>query len=830
MKNRGTTALIVLFFAGLIGLWVGETWCRSPPPPSVDRNKGVHPDVDLINVKSDDLRKIEIQGPSESLVFERREGNRWQMTTPLNVAANPSMVEGLAFKLKELTRKPQAGTLDGDPAGFGLAPANRRVMLWGQATAAPIAAIDLGTVSLDRRYVRASTPGAGVEVVPAQGLEVVDLPPVRWRDREVFRVPTFEVDALQIQAPAGNDRPAQNLQFARSLDAWRIVAPIRVLAVEGKVEGLIASFGSLRITNEAQYVANDVPEAELDRYGLKNPSLTVSISAGRGSSRRPVQMLQVGKPVEGNPERLYALVGDQDDVISVDTGVLNGLARARPSDFRSERVADFAPNRVTHFEVESRGKAYKVWRSGRDWRLDDPGGRADPKAVAEFFQALEGLRTGNYLPPNSEATRESGLDRPAEIIRVWQTPAAPAASTDLDRTVARNPEDPWLTLKLGKRDAGKKVLYAQTGEDETVLALPDTVASALFKQSWAFRDRLILTAATEQIERIRFDGLGKQVTLQAPPIKLNLTQNAPTGWWLSEPVLALADDPAVAKLLKLLAAFRVDGFAADGPVPLASYGLDHPALKVTWSVPATAAVPSPVPLPPPSDPATGVIRFDDQTLLIGAPVPDRKSMRYAMLQGLPVVFMVGGENLATLDAEWHDHRIAKFDPDQVETVHLTWPGTDWSFNLARTAAGWSIVGPMDVPGFAPEPTPAALQAAAILTTTRFLQYAGETPSTVGLTPPRLTLRFVGPKLTQPVELALSGVLDNGQCYAQVSAVQPGAVFLVDAAPFAPWLKLRPPVKLAFPDDVFLREPAAATNLAPAPGPADRPGQTGGEPR
>ena len=817
MRNRGTTALIALFFAGLVGLWAAE-YLQVPSAAERDRHKG-RVLVGMINVKPDDLRKIEIDGGATPLVFERRDGRQWQMTAPLDVAADPSLVEGFAFRLKELTRKPQADTLKGDLASFGLAPPSRTIRLWGQSTDAPLATLDLGNVSLDRRFVRPGSAGAGVEVVPAQGLEVVDLPPVRWRDRELFRVPSFEVDAVQLTAPG------RNLRFERGPDAWRIVEPFPALAVESKVEGLIASIGSLRVTNDAQFVANDVTGTYWERYGLMDPTLTITVSAGRGPNRRPEQVLKVGKPVEGQPDRLYVRVGDQNDLIAIDARVLTDLAGLDPNSFRSEKVADIAPNRATRFRVEAGAESFEIARSGNTWFVTRPSlGRADPKAVQEFFQGLEGLRSGRYLPPSPETIHTSGLDNPGAIIQVWQaanpaTPKSPDAGAD---------DSPTFTLKVGSRDAGKKVLYAQVGGDPAVLALPDTAAANLFKKSWAFRDRLILTAATDQIERIRFDGLGKQVTIQAPPIKLSILKNAATGWWLSEPVVALADDGSVAKLLKLLTALRVDGYAAESPTSLADFGLDAPTLKVTWSVPA-ALPPSPVPLPPVSDPTTRRVRFDEQTLVVGNVVPDRKSMRYAMLGGHPVVFMLGGETLATLDAEWHDHRIAKFDPALIDKIHLAWPGTDWSFDLARTEANtpWSIVGPVDVPGFDPQAAAAVLNAAADLSTPRYSQYRGAIPSSVGLTPPRLTLRFSGPKLAAPEDLAIGAALATGQSYASAPNRQPGAVFLIANPPFVPWLKLQPPIRDNLPDDVFLREPPS--DPAPAPG-GDGPGQTGGQPR
>ena len=65
-------------------------------------------------------------------------------------------------------------------------------------------------------------------------------------------------------------------------------------------------------------MAVDVPEAELDRYGLKTPALTIEIEAGRSGKRRPRQSIQVGKAVEGKEGQLYVRRGDQDDVLAID--------------------------------------------------------------------------------------------------------------------------------------------------------------------------------------------------------------------------------------------------------------------------------------------------------------------------------------------------------------------------------------------------------------------------------------------------------------------------------------------------------------------------------
>ena len=820
MKNRGTAALIALFFAGLVGLWFADSW-QIPGAAERERMQGKIL-TGLANLRPDDLRRIEIEAGADqpTLVFERRGGQGWQMTAPIDVAANPSLVEGLALTLKGLTRKPQADTLDGDPQTYGLAPPARTIRLWGAATDVPLATLAVSKPNLDRRFVRVGA--AGVEVVPARGLELVDLPPVRWRDRELFRVPTFEVDSVSLTT---GDR---RLRFDRGPDAWRIVEPIRAFAEGARVEGLIASLGSLRITADSQFVADDVAAADRPKFGLAPPRLTVSVRAGRGNARRPEQVLDVGGPVEGQPDHLYARLADQDDVVSVDARVLGDIIRSLPNDYRAARVADIAPNRATKLQVTAGRESFEVARSGNSWFLIRPSiGRADPKAVQEFFQALEGLRTGLYLPPSPATEELAGLASPSEVIQVWQSsdPSATEIGRDAGGPTSRSDqgEKPTFAIRIGNRDAGKKIVYAQVEGDTTILALPESMTANLFRQSWAFRDRLVLAAPTEQIERIQIDGLGKSVTLQAPVIKIDSFKNAATGWWMSAPVVAQADPGAMTKLLKLLGGLRVDGYAAEGPPSLAAFGLDEPTFKLTYSIPA-GLPPSPVPLPPASDPRTRLLRLDEQSLLVGDLVPGRRSARYAMLAGQTLVFILGGEALATLDSEWHDHQILKFDPGAVDRIHLAWPESSRAVDLERSDRGWSIVGPIDIPGLDPAAADSIVAALANLTTARYLQYAGQTPPTVGLTPPRLDLKLSGPSLSRPVLVSFGGLTDADQGFAAVPESQPGAVFLVPSKPFLLWLQLQSALRDGLPVDVFQPEP-------PEPAiKADLPGQTTAQPR
>lgn len=795
MKERGIYLLLGLFFASLVGLWSLE-YARVPTLVERDRKGGrvLH---GLLDLKPDDLRKIEILGGEDGLmVFERREGNRWQMTAPKDAAADPSKVETLAYNLKELSRRPESANLAGDPGQHGLAPPERIVKLWGPATDAPLASLDIGLASLDRRYVRPSGTSE-VQAVDARGLDLLRLPAGRWRDHEIFRVPSFEVDALKLSG-GGHD-----LAMRRRREAWHVVEPVRLLAAEAKVDGLVADLGSLRVVDDTGFVADDVPSGELDRFGLKTPALTVTIeSAARGDRRRAPQVLLVGKPVEGQDDKVYAMRGDQDDVVMVDRRFLKDL-KPDVNNFRSPKVADISVPRVARVGVEvADGASTEAVRMGNDWAISAPVvARGDRQAVQDFLKGLDQLQTSIYLGPSYLAA--SGLEKPSMTLRIWQArdPRDPTASATSDPK-----GDLALVLKIGRRDAARKSIYAQIEGDSTILALPDTAESFLPRNPLAFRDRQVLAVESDQVERLKLIGPGRKVTLNAPVFRVK-KQNlglAPFGWWMVEPVDAPADATSVGKLLHLLGTLRAEALVTETPGPLARYGLDTPALTVTWS---TSPGFSMVEKPRLVDRVFGTVDFENHSLKVGATLPDRPNFRYAQLSDDPLVFTLGPEALAVLDQEFRDHRVFSIVPDRVREVRLEWPdrGAPVVSTLDPSTRQWSVDPGSDAPGFDPNMLNALLAEASKLKTTRYFQHLGDFPQGTGFEPARLTIRLAMDD-GSPARMLRIGARAGqgpGQAYASTDLGLGGAVFLLPEAPFAGVLRA-PRRSGDLPDNVFAR--------------------------
>jgi Domain of unknown function (DUF4340) len=790
MKDRGTYLLLALFFAGLVGLWVAD-FARVPTNAQKERmsNRVLS---SLTDTKPDDLRKVEILGGKEGpLVFERREGNRWQMTSPMDVAADPSKVETLAYNLKELSRRPDSAPLEPDLSLYGLDQPMSTIKLWGAATDAPLASLDIGRVSLDRRYVRAGG-SEGVEVVDARGLDLIRLSPKGWRDRELFRVPSFEVDAVTI---AGEGRA---LKMRRGRGAWHVIEPVRLLASDARVDGLIADLGSLRVLDDTRFIANDVKDAELDRFGLKTPALTIAIESGRVDRRRGSQVLQVGKPVEGKDGQVYAKRGDQDDVVTIERRILSDL-KPDANAFRSPKVADMNPARVATIGVEdAEGNKVEAVRLGNDWVIASPSpAMGDRQAIQEFLKSLDQLQTGIFLAPNE--VPDSGLDKPSLILKIWQArdPREPATSASSDPR-----GDLAVNLRIGRRDVARKSIYARIEGDPTIMAIPDTANSFLPRNPLAFRDRQVLGLDTDQIEQIKLVGPSRKVTLNAPIFKVG-RQNlgiTPPGWWMVEPVQSPADPQSMGHLLRLLGNFRADSLVTEKSENLEKYGLKVPALTVTWSaLPAFSMVEKPSKY----DQSSGTIPLEDHSLIIGAPLPDRPTVRYAKLGDSSLIFTVGPDVLNVIDAEWHDRRVLTFDPTNLREIRLDWPdrGMDLRPVEQNGVRSWMPIPGTDAPEFDPNPLAPLIQAASKLTTARFAQYAGDFPEGLRLNPSRLAIRFEFEEGVTSQTLRIGVPAGNGQVFATTEAGDRGMIFYLPEATVAPLLKV-PRHHDDLPDNVF----------------------------
>jgi hypothetical protein len=748
-KHHTSFVLLALFFTALlVSLWAERTDWAQPGDSHL-----VLPALTRIEPRT--VRRVVVDGPRGTIVFE-----------PRDVAADSARVTTLLANLRALRRSSEAGTIEGADATYGFAPPAATVRLYGDDPNAPIAALEIGGVVTgfrDQRYVRALGPKPrGIEVIDSRMVAQTLLPPIDWREKNVFDMPTFYVDAIAV------DGPGRALRVKRDDDGhhWAIEQPVSAPADDEKAEGLAAELASLRVAEGDKGFVQD-NATDFRPYGLDPPVMTITLKDRRSSF--PPQTVDVGKPADDDPDFRYARRRDQDDVVLINAREIADLGK-RPNALRSQRVADVNAARATYVAIELAGRTFHLAQTASGWVI--PGAQpapADAPAVAALLTRLGPLQTSEFLEPG--AIRDPGVDPPIGRLRVWQADggdALPSEAPEAPRGKLR------VDLRIGRHDPARKTLFGQLEGDRYVLALPESLREVLPRSPLAFRDRTLQTFNPTQISRLSIRRDGVTYDLVAPD-----TPGKTLHWRMTSPIEGPADDEQASKVAMMLANLRAAELITATPGDDATYGFDHPVVTASWASDASAAK------------GGKEVPHREGTLRLGKTAPGGET-RYARFDGARLVFTLGPLVFEPFLGEFRDHRVLAFRPETVARIVFRWPGRTLSF-VPRSE------GPPALPAWAPEPgvDPAGfdvsklnklLEGLSRLQTERFAQYLGIFPEAYGLTPPRLAieLQFDGAK---PKTLRLGNATPDGSLFATAEAGAAGAAFFLQGPA---WIALATP--------------------------------------
>jgi hypothetical protein len=744
MKTHRTTIILIgLFFAGLMAIWGLEYAGVATDKERRLRESRLLPE--LVDVPEAGVRKLAIEREDERLVFERRGpgAGRWQMIEPIDAAAEPMRLETLVRNLKELRLSLDSGHVPGPEARFGLDPPVATVRLWGEPSSTPgkpdepIATLAIGKTIRDVRYVRPGAAGP-IEVADSKLLAAADSPLLDWRQKSVMGVPTFQVTSLAIKRPDTVIR-AERGRTGR----WRISAPIVTLAAEAKVESLLAALASLRVADGAKgFCADNV--RDFAPFGLAPPAVTVELTTTRASD--PPLVLEVGKTVPGHPDRVYVRQADQDDVVMVDGKALSEIPQSALS-LRSRQIADIDPAIVTDIQIQTKDLTFALTKDATGWELTSPTReKADTIVARSFLNKLSALETSEFFEP--KRIRDSGLSPPEMTIKIWQR--APGAAG-----AAAQPGPPAFDLRIGRYDAVRKSVFAQLENDEVILVLPDSILSALPKNSLAFRDHTVLKLSPAEVRKLTITRAGRTEELEPG------STGEPNRWRMKKPVAGPGDTRSITAALAVLSELRAEDIVLDSKRDLKQLGLDKPLLEIAWE----------------SDRA--------RRLKVGAVVPHSSSY-YATLDDQPYVFTLPGATLKPFEAEFRDHVVMTFPPALAERVVLHWGWPKRTVAIRHRAAspagqlewvdepGFDAKG-IDVSGIGP-----LVKALSHLETLRYLQYEGAIPAHTGLLRPRLVVEVELGKDESARKLRIGHTANGAVVFAAEGTADSGPVFVLPA--------------------------------------------------
>ncbi len=764
-KHHKTHILLILFVTGLFALW----WADVGGPPTESESAFVLPALRKPDAKS--VRRIVIESPKGTVAFERTEDDDWQMKEPSDVAANSAMVKTLLGNLTKLMPSEQAGKIQDSGDQFGFASPAATIKIFAEDSKTLLTGLEIGAPVQgfkDERYVR-PLGEKRIEVVDSRLLSQVELPPIDWREKTLFDVPSFYVARLTVTGPG------RELTIQREEAHWEILNPIQAPADDEKVEGIVAELSSLRVADgEKGFVADNA--ANLAPYGLDKPDMVVTLK--QKAESRPDQVMLVGKEVPDKPDHRYAKRANQDDVVMIDAKGLLDLGK-KPNAYRSLKIADVTPGKCSFMTFQLSGKTIKLSHGADGWEQLEPlRQKADATTVTNFLQRLSQLYTTEYLDPSQ--VNEPTLDPPVVAIKVWQFEGneKPPATAPSEPTGA-----PRVNLRLGRIDAIRKSIYGQIEGDRSILALPEAFREVVPKNELTFRDRTLLTIGATEFSHLTVVQGKTKYEIQAPN-----TPGTSLHWQLTEPVTGQADDEQVTKAVLLIGNLRASEFVTLDMGDGKAYGLDEPGLTITWTLHKEAEKGK-------AD-STGTLR-------IGSPIKGT-DLYYANLSGSAMVFKLTSEFVQPFFGEFRDHRVLTFEPSRVQRIVFRWPGRWLSLVPTIEQKGlppkWHSEFGQDTTGFDVSKINALIEQLAKLQTDHFVQYYGLFTEAYGLTPPRVSVEFQFDGQSKKV-LRVGNQSESGPLYATTENSNAGTVFTLSGPA---WVELTKAPKRAddLPDQVF----------------------------
>jgi len=264
-------------------------------------------DRDLLHVKRDDVRSLEVVGPEGSYSLARTDAGEWAFTKPVATRAGRWSVDGLLGTIENLRMESVAADAATDVKPFGLEkPARSVTLVLKDGTTRTL---EIGAGAPDPTASPAPSPspakkgekpappkptkyfarqkGTGlVAVLPATLADDLAKGMGELRAKRLLEVATYETEGFE--AVAGGAKKAYAKSTAKDKDGldktqWKRTAPDAKDLDTTKVEDALFKMGGVEV---AEFV--DQPQA-LAAYGLDAPVLKVTVKA-KGES-----WIEVGK-------------------------------------------------------------------------------------------------------------------------------------------------------------------------------------------------------------------------------------------------------------------------------------------------------------------------------------------------------------------------------------------------------------------------------------------------------------------------------------------------------------------------------------------------------
>jgi hypothetical protein len=627
MNFRLTYALLGIVGSALLGLTLFLFLSDDQAPKAGDLfpsfiGKGFKP-VDISSIE------IDLDGSTkQKLVFARKSPKLWEMTSPVQANVNSFEIESLLNDLMDGKHdEKNVDVKDRDTHGL-IKPTVKVTLKKGMDFSSTLA---IGNYAAGDLFYATSTdtkddaiwavkkttlrslfkPEAPKEKTDPAGM-VRNL--TNFRSQRLFNEVT---DVMSQTSSIAIEQGKQKLALNRIQDSyWNFDAPAGFgeaeagdspgfqAAPEGQINSvkrLLEVASGLQIAAPEDFIDSGIDLAKfgLDESNSEAIRLTINRRAQTEEEKPSIEKVVIGKPVEGQPTKLYARIGDQKSVAYLPKATLDPIVKILkdPKILRDKTLVNLDAERVDAIDIENASGKFELRKISNQWKIFDAAGKAQEANQAAIQELIRSVNTPKQVVdfPKPESTDvDLGFDKKAAELSFWLDGIEP---TKKDEKVDPSAKPklkgtPNAKLVFGK-EAGETVYVQRILASSKLTVQPPKRLLELAKRSrFDFLDPKIEKFRPDLITRMKIEREGfvaeYEQTEAGVPGKSPMEPGKPPVWKINLPEASKSRRPDLNRIMEFF--FRVGGvtplkIVTDAPTAaqLADWKLDQkaPRLKVT---------------------------------------------------------------------------------------------------------------------------------------------------------------------------------------------------------------------------------------------------------
>jgi hypothetical protein len=391
---KSTLALLVV----LVGLGAYIYFVASKPDDSATSSEKV-----FASVEASSIEELKIKSDAGEVTTVKKDGAAWKIVDPVSAPASDTEISSITSALSSLEIARVVEENAADLKDFGL-DAPRIEVEFKSGGGKPSGRLFLGAKTPTGGNVYARKDDEKRVLLVAQYQEsTFNKSTFDLRDKAIVKFERDTVDGVDVSVEGSA------LEFAKAGTDWKMVKPLAARADFSAVDGLVSRVQSAQMKS---FVGSNPTPADLKKYGLDKPAVTVNVHLGSARAT-----LAVGGKADDNS--VYARDASKPDIVTIESSLADDL-RKSADDYRRKDVFEFRAFNATRVEITRSGQTTVFERVKSEkpeqpdsWKRVSPNpGDPDRQKVESFLAGLADVRATSFVA----STAKTGLDAPAMTV------------------------------------------------------------------------------------------------------------------------------------------------------------------------------------------------------------------------------------------------------------------------------------------------------------------------------------------------------------------------------------------------------------------------------